>query len=147
MLRHGAKQQLKSLLKYSKKSVIAFMKTLSPSGVELSQTKSHLHVSFHKWRNYLHLSFWGWYNIHKLRRTKHHLVLEKMHRLRTYSAPNSIIQFIASKSLIFCLSALELTIFFTQSGEIKQRIKFTQPMNGMMQPLTYFNKLVFWSGK
>ena len=48
MLRHGAKQQLKSLLKYSKKSVIAFMKTLSPSGVELSQTKSHLHVSFHK---------------------------------------------------------------------------------------------------
>ena len=48
MLRHGAKQQLKSLLTDSKKSVIAFMKTLSPSGVELSQTKSHLHVSFHK---------------------------------------------------------------------------------------------------
>ena len=35
MLRHGAKQQLKSLLTDSKKSVIAYMKTLSPSGVEL----------------------------------------------------------------------------------------------------------------
>jgi hypothetical protein len=71
----------------------------------------------------------------------------KMHRVRSYQAPDTIIQFIVTKQMIFCLSSLLLTIFNTQTSEITQTIKFEEAVSGMMHPITYLNKLVFWSGK
>jgi hypothetical protein len=37
-----------------------------------------------------------------------------------------------------------MTIFKTQTAEVAKQLAFKQNFTGMMHPLTYLNKLVFW---
>jgi len=74
----------------------------------------------------------------------------KMHRVRTFTpkTKSSILETIVTKSFIFCLSENgHMTIFNTQSGDVSKDLKFKHSYTGMMHPLTYLNKLVFWSDK
>ena len=57
-----------------------------------------------------------------------------------------IISTIVTKSFIFCLcDEAHLTIFNTQTSESTKQLKLKSNYSGMMHPLTYLNKLVFWS--
>jgi U3 small nucleolar RNA-associated protein 21 len=50
-----------------------------------------------------------------------------------------------SKQYVFCLSeGGHFTIFNTQSSEVIKTVQFDFEVTGMMHPLTYLNKLVFW---
>lgn len=40
-----------------------------------------------------------------------------------------------------------MTIFNTQSTEVAKQISLKRKFSGMMHPLTYLNKFVFWEDK
>jgi U3 small nucleolar RNA-associated protein 21 len=77
----------------------------------------------------------------------------KMHRVRTYKPivdglSPKILQTIVTKSFIFCLCKEgQMTIFNTQTTEVVKQLSLKMKFTGMIHPLTYLNKLVFWDQK
>ena len=47
---------------------------------------------------------------------------------------------------MFCLQDNStLTLFNTKTGQIEKTLTLATPAEGMMHPITYLNKLLFWS--
>lgn len=72
-------------------------------------------------------------------------VWNKMHRVKSYQAPAEILHFTVSKQFVFCLCASKFLVFDTQDCSVRK--EFAIEATGMMHPLTYINKFLFWSGQ
>ena len=72
-----------------------------------------------------------------------------MHRHAVYSGhKQAILQFIVTTNLIFSLAEDgEFITFNTQTGKIINRAQFeNRELNGIVHPVTYVNKMLFYGG-
>ena len=84
-----------------------------------------------------------------LKETNSIVAWNKMHQHASYSGhTESILQFIVTASLIFSLGENgEFLIFNLQTGQVAKQFRFeNRDLAGLMHPVTYVNKMLFYGG-
>ena len=84
-----------------------------------------------------------------LKETNEIVAWNKMHRHAVYSGhKNQILEFLVTTSLIFSLAEeSEVIIFNTQSGQAVKTFNLGNPeLTGLIHPITYVNKMLFYGG-